>query len=171
MNFDSYGNAYLTSNDVCELLYKNPSLSFDNIILDDPDQFNDAIKHFYLECLPLKQHTSRSDISIEEFDQKNLSNWYMPDEYKSFDIVEYIVSLCKTEDELTRVATELLLYEERNLFDLLRFLKYMVDVFKNHDVVYGIGRGSSTASYVLYLLGVHKVNSIAYDLDITEFLK
>lgn len=171
MKFDQYGNAYLTSNDVCDLLYKNPYLSFDNIVLDNPDQFNDAIRYFYLECLPLKQYTSHTDISIEEFDQRNLANWHMPDEYRSLDIVEHIVSLCKTEDELNRVATELLLYEERNLFDLLRFLKYMVDVFKNHNVVYGIGRGSSTSSYVLYLLGVHKVNSIAYDLDITEFLK
>ena len=95
----------------------------------------------------------------------------MPDEYKKLNIVDHIVSLCTTDEELNRVATELLLYEERNLFDLLRYLKYMVDIFKKHDVVYGIGRGSSTSSYVLYLLGVHKINSIKYELDITEFLK
>lgn len=171
MKFDSYGNAFLTSNDVCELLYKNPDVSFENIILDDPDKFNDAVKHFYLECLPLKRHDVQSNISVDEFDAKNQNNWYMPEEYKSLDIVEHIVSLCKTDAELQRVAAELLLYEERNLFDLLRFLKYMIDLFKRHDVVYGIGRGSSTASYVLYLLGVHRVNSIAYDLDIKEFLK
>ena len=171
MKFDSYGSAYLTSSDVCELLYKNPTISLDNIILDDPTQFNEAVKHFYLECLPLKQYTSNTDISVEEFDARNTSNWYMPAEYKSLDVVEHIVSMCKTDVELDRVAAELLLYEERNLFDLLRYLKYMVDIFKRHDVVYGIGRGSSVASYVLYLLGVHKVDSIAYDLDIKEFLK
>jgi DNA polymerase III alpha subunit len=95
----------------------------------------------------------------------------MPDEYKKLDIAEYIVNLCTNDIELSRVAEELILFQERNLFDLLRFLKYMVDVFKEHDVVYGIGRGSSTSSYVLYLLNVHKINSIQYELDIREFLK
>jgi len=34
-----------------------------------------------------------------------------------------------------------------------------------------VGRGSSVASYCLYLLGVHKINSLKFDLDIKEFLK
>jgi DNA polymerase III alpha subunit len=36
--------------------------------------------------------------------------------------------------------------------------------------VWGIGRGSSVSSYVLYVLGVHDVDSYAYDLDIGDFL-
>ena len=66
---------------------------------------------------------------------------------------------------------ELLLYQERGLFDLLRYLKYLVDVMKQNHVIWGVGRGSSVASYVLYLLGVHRIDSMYYDLDAEEFLR
>ena len=95
----------------------------------------------------------------------------MPDEYKKLDIAEYILGLCKTQPELQRVGEELLLFQERDLFDLLRYLKYFVDTMRLNNIVWGLGRGSSTASYVLYLIGVHKINSMYYDLPIEEFLK
>jgi DNA polymerase III alpha subunit len=57
------------------------------------------------------------------------------------------------------------------MFDLLFYLKYLVDTLRENKVVWGVGRGSSVASYVLYLIGIHKIDSIKYDLDITEFLK
>jgi DNA polymerase III alpha subunit len=78
---------------------------------------------------------------------------------------------CQTDAELQRVGKELLLYQERDLFGLLRYLKYFVDTMRANGVVWGLGRGSSTASYVLYLIGVHRINSLYYDLPIEEFLK
>jgi DNA polymerase III alpha subunit len=42
---------------------------------------------------------------------------------------------------------------------------------RENDIVWGVGRGSSVASYTLYLIGVHKIDSIKYELDINEFLK
>jgi DNA polymerase III alpha subunit len=95
----------------------------------------------------------------------------MPQEYKDFDIAQYVLELCKTQEELQRVGQELLLYQDRNLFMLLRFMKYLVDTLRKNNIVWGVGRGSSVASYVLYLIGVHKINSLYYDLDIAEFLK
>lgn len=171
MKFDAYGIPHLSCEDICHLLYKNPNTAIDQIDVDDPDQFNDAVTHYYAEFPILKKYVQSSDISIEDFDRSNLNDWYMPSEYKELDIASYVINLCTNELELNRVGEELLLFQERNLFDLLRFLKYMVDTFKSNDVVYGIGRGSSVSSYVLYLLGVHRINSIAYDLDIREFLK
>jgi len=79
--------------------------------------------------------------------------------------------LCDTEVELQRVGQELLLYQERDLFDLLRYLKYLVDVMKQNQVIWGVGRGSSVASYVLYKLQVHRINSIYYELNVREFLR
>jgi DNA polymerase III alpha subunit len=64
-----------------------------------------------------------------------------------------------------------MLFQERNLFDLLRYLKYLVDVMNQHEVIWGVGRGSSVASYVLYKLGVHRIDSMFYDLDPQEFLR
>jgi len=57
------------------------------------------------------------------------------------------------------------------MFDLLIYLKYLVDTLRSQNIVWGVGRGSSVASYCLYLIGVHKVNSMQYNLDIHEFLK
>jgi DNA polymerase-3 subunit alpha len=79
--------------------------------------------------------------------------------------------LCDTEAELQRCGTELLLYQERNLFDLLKYLKYLVDVMKQNNVIWGVGRGSSVASYVLYKLGVHRIDSLHYNLNVAEFLR
>ena len=62
-------------------------------------------------------------------------------------------------------------YQERNLFDLLRYLKYLVDLMRKNRLIWGVGRGSSVASYVLYLLGVHRIDSMYYDLDPSEFLR
>jgi DNA polymerase III alpha subunit len=110
-------------------------------------------------------------MSVEEFDRVLQRNWRMPVEYKELDIAAYVLGLCQQEQELQRVGQELLLYQERNLFDLLRYLKYLVDTLRKNNVVWGVGRGSSVASYVLFLLGVHKINSLYYNLDIDEFLK
>ena len=63
------------------------------------------------------------------------------------------------------------MFQERNLFDLLRYLKYLVDVMRENKIIWGVGRGSSVASYVLYLLGVHRIDSMFYDLDPAEFLR
>lgn len=112
-----------------------------------------------------------SDISVPQFDKKKQSQWFMPDEYSRLDIAAYVLSLCQNQSQLQRVAQELLLYQERELFDLLRYLKYLVDVMRNNQVIWGVGRGSSVASYVLFLLGVHRVDSLYYDLDPGEFLR
>ena len=71
----------------------------------------------------------------------------------------------------SRVEEEMKLYNSFNLHNVLRFLIYLIDTMRAHGIVWGVGRGSSVASYVLYLIGVHKVNSIKYKLDIHEFLR
>ena len=109
--------------------------------------------------------------SVPEFHLSQQMSWHMPDEYKTLDIAAHVLTLCKSESELQRCGQELLLYQERNLFDLLRYLKYLVDVMSSNCIIWGVGRGSSVASYVLYKLGVHRVDSLYYNLDVTEFLR
>ena len=62
-------------------------------------------------------------------------------------------------------------YGKRDMHNLLRYMIYLVDFMRENNIVWGVGRGSSVASYVLYLIGVHKIDSIQYDLDWTEFLR
>ena len=95
----------------------------------------------------------------------------MPEHYKELDIVRFINNRELTYQERDRVHLEIEMYRERGMIPVLRFLVYLVDLCKENNIVLGVGRGSSVASYVLYLLGVHRVNSIKYDLDIKEFLK
>lgn len=170
MKFDRYGQAYTTELELCDMLYQNPDLNLACFYVEDPQQFNRACMDTYSE-LPLLEGYTPFDISVEEFDQQLQSHWRMPTEYQSLNIAEHVLGLCTTDAELQRVGQELLLYQERDLFDLLRYLKYFVDTMRANQVVWGLGRGSSTASYILYLLGVHRINSLYYDLPIEEFLK
>jgi len=119
----------------------------------------------------LVQQYLEPQLSIEDFDKQNQNNWYIPEEYKDLDIAEYILSLCNTQEELQRCGEELLLYQDKNLFNLLKYLKYLVDIMKENNIIWGVGRGSSVSSYVLYKLGVHKIDSMYYNLDVKEFLR
>lgn len=112
-----------------------------------------------------------SDISVSEFDRIRQRHWFMPKEYQDMDIAHYIVNLCDSDQERQRVGQELLLFYDHGLFDLLKYLKYLVDVMRTNNIIWGVGRGSSVASYVLYLLGVHRIDSMYYDLDPKEFLR
>jgi DNA polymerase III alpha subunit len=94
----------------------------------------------------------------------------MPEQYKNMDIESFIVEHCP-EENYSRVIEELALFHQHNMIDLLRYLKYLVDTLRANNVLWGVGRGSSVASYCLYILGVHKVDSVKYELDIREFLK
>lgn len=132
---------------------------------------NIVINKQFLDHAPIFNEPTAETISVDEYDKQQQSNWYMPDEYKSLDIAEYLLSLCTTDEQLQRVGQELMLYQQKDLFNLLRYLKYLVDTMKNNEIIWGVGRGSSVASYVLYLLEVHRIDSIYYDLDPEEFLR
>ena len=110
-------------------------------------------------------------LSVDEYDLANQHNWLMPEEYKQIDIAQHVIDCCKTDAEIQRAGEELLMFQQRNLFNLLKYLKYLVDTMKTNNIIWGVGRGSSVASYVLYLLGVHRVDSMYYDLDPNEFLR
>ena len=87
------------------------------------------------------------------------------------DIAKYVLDKCNTEEELQRAGEELIKFQEREMFILLKYLKYLVDTMRSNNIVWGVGRGSSVASFVLFLLEVHRINSLYYDLSIDEFLK
>ena len=95
----------------------------------------------------------------------------MPKEYMDMDIAQFVLEQCTTDAELQRAGKELLMFQERDMFVLLKYLKYLVDTMRQNNIVWGVGRGSSVASFVLFLLGVHRINSLYYDLSIEEFLK
>ena len=108
---------------------------------------------------------------LDKYNKELVDNWFMPDEYKKINIIDHLLSKTKNEAEYQRVVTELTEFEERGLLSLLQYMMYFVELMRENDVVMGVGRGSSVASYVLYLLGVHKIDSIKYNLDYREFFR
>jgi DNA polymerase III alpha subunit len=170
LSIDEYGRSIVTERDICDLLYVNPKLNVDNLELRSTNKYNSAVDSLYLDWQKLKQ---LEDLTVNPavWHQENQNTWFMPDEYKNMDIAKWLLDLCRNETELQRTGAELLMYAERDMLDLLRYLKYLVDTFRANNIVWGVGRGSSVASFVLYLLGIHKVNSITYNLDIEEFIR
>jgi len=166
---DNYSRQILNEEQAVEMLYANPILDISNLCLEDVSKFNNASNRLHYDTV-LKQ-LGELNIDVEQFHKQNQDNWNMPDKYKNLDIAKYLLDLCTTDVQLQRVGKELLLYQEKGMFKLLCFLVYLVDTMRDNDIVWGVGRGSSVASYVLYLIGIHKIDSIYYDLDVDEFLR
>jgi len=122
--------------------------------------------------------TKEERLSVKEELKPLTQDWNIPEEYKEIDVVEYVsVKLLEQlpADDLagrvSRIAHELNLYEELDLVDVLRTLIFVINTLIENKVVWGVGRGSSVSSYVLYLIGVHDVDSFKYGLNIEEFLR
>jgi DNA polymerase III alpha subunit len=154
---NKFGEIVYNIEDVVDLIMKQQSTA--GITVDSTVQLEDT-----------SPETDVS-LSVDEYDMQNQHNWLMPEEYKQLDIAQHVIDLCETQPEIQRAGEELLMFQERNLFNLLKYLKYLVDTMKSNNVIWGVGRGSSVASYVLYLLGVHRIDSMYYDLDPGEFLR
>lgn len=168
MKIDKFGQQIFTEDDLIDLYLTNPNLKLNKVLIDSEINFSNELE---LENVPLLLNYAIENLTKNEFDESCQNKWFLPKEYINFDIAQFILSQCKNDNELQRAGHELLLYQERNMFNLLKYLKYFVDILKENNIVIGVGRGSSVASFVLYLLGVHKINSLYYDLQIEEFLK
>ena len=170
MKTDQYGEIIYNESDLVSMIMRDATIESLNGMLVEPG-VNLETASAYLEQVPELIEYVFTDMTVEEFDTMKQNSWHMPEEYRHMDIAEYILSLCDSEAKLQRCGEELLLFQERNLFDLLRYLKYLVDTLRANRMIWGVGRGSSVASYVLYLLGVHRIDSMFYDLDPQEFLR
>jgi DNA polymerase III alpha subunit len=171
MEINKYGNVFLTPEELFENIYTNKIKNFKNIYLDQStvEQFNTA-KNTNKDSFEFLSTYKDPDLSIKDFDLVNQRDWFMPAEYKTMDIEGFLVDQCPRQNH-ERLIEEIQLFRQHNMVDLLRYLKYLVDTMRANKIVWGVGRGSSVASYCLYLIGVHKIDSIKYNLDIKEFLK
>ena len=146
MRTDIYGQTILNENDLCDLFMRDPTRIITEAYVEQSINFDDAI--VLLENIPHLKEYIDPKVSIDEFDEMNQSNWHMPVEYKNMDIAKWVLDQCKTEAELQRAGDELLKFHERGMFILLQYLKYLVDIMRKNNIVWGVGRGSSVASYV-----------------------
>lgn len=168
MHVDKFGQQVLSEQDLCDLYMSDPSRIIKNALVRTNI---DVSVDLGIENSPKLKIYSEPTLTVNQFDYVNQQQWLMPKEYQELDIAQFVLDQCKTEPELQRAGEELIKFQERDMFMLLRYLKYLVDTMRTHNIVWGVGRGSSVSSYVLYLIGIHRINSLFYDLSIDEFLK
>ena len=173
MQIDSLGLPKYGTDDLMDLIYKGQEDLLFNVLSDvneETEKFNKAV-----DLTGAGQHLKfykSLDIDLKSFDKLLQNEWFMPNGYKSFDIEKYIRNVCpNNQNSIKRVEDELKAFKEMGYTNLLRFLHYLVNFMKENNVIWGVGRGSSVASYVLYLLGVHKIDSLKYNLNWREFLR
>jgi len=167
---NEYGEITLTEQEAFEALYTGKISSLEGVYVNNVELYNNArlINADRIPQLDILKY-GKFD-SVEMFDEENQLSWFMPKQYCP-NLINELYDKCTTSEQTARVTQELELFIQHNMLEVLYYCKYLVDTMRENKILWGVGRGSSVASYVLYLIGIHKIDSLRYDLDITEFLK
>jgi DNA polymerase III alpha subunit len=167
MTLDKYSNPIFLEHDLFEAIYNGYQFNVNDTMLVNR---TDAVKELEIQLGFKFLDPYETHFDVVDYDRACQSNWNMPDEYKNMDIEGFLISQCPKQ-HYDRLIEELDAFKARNMIALLQWLKYLVDTLRSNNIVWGVGRGSSVASYVLYIIGVHKIDSIKYNLDWQEFLR
>ena len=172
MKTDELGIPRFSNRDLIDMIYSGHADKIHVVLCDpsdDVDRFNAAMEEQGLDKL---QKYIPLDVDQKTFDGVCQGEWFMPQEYKELDVYSFVMNKAGDDlAELERVEEELAQFKVRGMNNLLRYMIYLVDFMRENRIVWGVGRGSSVASYVLYLIGVHKIDSIQFGLDWREFLR
>ena len=166
---NDHGDVVFTEQEAIDLLYINPEFDVSKLYFNDTEQYQSALKELGIDLPTIKTAPQRE--SLSEFDKKNIDNWHMPDKYYQINVLEWLLDKCQTDEEKMRVQLEYDMFEKREFIRVLQFLIYFIDTLRANNIVWGVGRGSSVASFCLFLIGVHKINPLLYNLNISEFLR
>ncbi len=163
---DEEGRAVVGASGLFELWYHGANHDGAQLAMDE------EIREYNRQCL---LHDKREFVLAETSPEAPLSErtqrWLIPEKYLGIDVAALCLERCDDPEGIRRVEEEMALYEERGLIPLLQTMLYMVDIMRENKIVWGVGRGSSVSSYILYLIGIHKINSLKYNLRIEEFLR
>jgi|TARA_B110000858_G_C17594400_1_gene377188 DNA polymerase III alpha subunit len=169
IKINDHGDVMFTEQDAIDLLYTDPDFDISKLFFDNTTQYSESLKELGID-LPII-NTAPSREALKNFDEKNINKWHMPEKYYQIEVVEWLLDKCQNDEERSRVQMEYKLFEKKQFIKVLQFLIYFIDTLRANNVVWGVGRGSSVASFCLFLIGVHKINPMLYNLDITEFLR
>lgn len=174
---------------------KDRILWFDGDSTVEPDAIADMVlrgmklkKGIYVAEVTddIKQFNNISDYQLEVKTENRPFNfdWNIPESYLTLNLRKFLLKKLEEEvarnpsltDEdveirIQRIDDEIERYYQSNLNFLLRTTLYIIDTFKEQNIVWGVGRGSACSSYILYLIGIHDIDSVFYELDITDFLR
>lgn len=161
LRFDDNGLAHLSDQGIIELAYQNKITDavFEWQDLNSKQHFMEVCK--YLDVWPLPDQT----IDITK------RTWFTPQDYQDIDLDQYVLSRCKNDQQKQRAQQELTIINDLNVGHIFKHLIYLVNLWRSRNLVWGIGRGSSVSCFVLYVIGLNKINPLDYDLDYKEFFK
>ena len=171
MKTDELGIPRFSNKDLIDMIYTGNVDKCHVVLCDESDDVNLFNKAAEEQGLSKLTKYIPLEVEKKDFDGVLQSEWFMPDEYKNMDVYRYLEQRCPDNISLDRVELEFKEYSKRGMLDLLCYMVYLVDFMRENDIVWGVGRGSSVSSYVLYLIGVHKVDSVQFDLDYHEFMR
>jgi DNA polymerase III alpha subunit len=169
---DEWGRTIVRADSVIDLIMKGIDLT--TVVVEDSpiiQAYNEWCSKFdktdYIINLPEKiEHSPEKEHS------DRASTWFISSDIQQIDVRKFLLEeICENDVCRDRVNLEMDLFEELSLVPLLQLMMFLVDHFRSNKVVWGVGRGSSVASYVLFLIGVHKIDPILYGLDVHDFLK
>ena len=166
---NDHGDVIFSEEDVIDLLYKDPDFDISKLYFNDIEKYSKSLKELGIDLPIINTAPKRS--TPEKFDEENCDNWHMPEKYYQINVLQWLLDKCHNDEEKMRVQMEYDLFEKKNFIRVLQFLIYFVDNLRANNIVWGVGRGSSVASFCLFLIGVHKINPMLYNLDVTEFLR
>jgi len=173
------GESVLNIDGICDKILKGHTDFHNSKLVVSEDTEKDIIKFISLI------NGDMPKISVKSKPDNNILDtaFNLPETYMNVDVQKNIIKGFKKrheistmknkeqEERLYRIADEIEKYIEMGLYDVLRCMSYIIDMFKKNNVVWGTGRGSACCSYVLYLLEVHDIDSFSFKLDIDEFLR
>ena len=170
MKVDNVGQCLYSADEAFTLIMQG--IDIESIYIENCDDLNLALKHY--ECNDFNRYMPVSPEDEHNFHRLNQNLWKMPIKYMDLDICKHLRSsivMYSNPEYETRLELELKKFEDYNLLDVLRYMKYMIDTFKKNNIVWGVGRGSSVASLCLYLLDVHSIDPVIYNIKFDEFLE
>jgi DNA polymerase III alpha subunit len=166
-----YGQAILDSDDLRELVLQGKNIGHLNVTFDEDIKLFQKYQSELIQEAVVFLEPPEEKLSFDEFHKQCAEEWVFPVVYQQINVLNWLLVKCKTQEEIDRVYEEYKLYEDRDLIMLLRLLIYLVDYMRENKFLWGVGRGSSVSSYILYLIGIHRVDSLLYRFDIRDYLK
>lgn len=167
-------------------------LRFDGVSIIQPEE---VARYLLLGASPSQLRVTRIDEDVESFNAnvdtpirldgaepvKLDHRWLLPESHLSMDLrativaraVDRLINLNYPEDvhlaACERIEAELDEIEQRGMVEFFKTIIYVLDTFKRDGVVWGVGRGSSCACYILFILGLHSVDCVLYNVPMQEF--
>lgn len=170
MKVDSFGRVSIDEDEIINYLLKGQEIDG---VFAPPEvvaRHNELCVHFDKTDFLIPALGDLSE-TPENYHKARQDQWFFPMEYQQIDVYALLEGRCSSSEEIVRLRAEIDEFERRDAMMVLRLMVFLVDDFRKRKIVWGVGRGSSVASFALYLIGITKINPMKYGLEIGDFLK